>query len=48
VCDLEKAEGRVAVGEIEQGAEGPLVDYLKTLKVVPIPYGNVYSLLYIK
>ena len=25
MCNLEKAEGRVAVGEIEKGAERPLV-----------------------
>ena len=31
------------MGEIEQGTEGPLVGCLKTLKVVPIPYGNVYT-----
>ena len=43
MCDLETSEGRVAVGEIEQGAEGPLVGCLKTLKVVSIPYGNIKS-----
>ena len=31
------------MGEIEQGAERPLVGCLKTLKVVFIPYGNVYT-----
>ena len=43
MCSLETSEGRVAMGEIEQGAERPLVGCLKTLKVVFIPYGNVYT-----
>lgn len=34
MCDLETAEGRVAVGEIEKGAFRPLFLLLKTLKKV--------------